>query len=131
MSCSDPLVTKLDFDKEPTPGPKHYTAAEVAVEPPTPDNKDEVQVWFCCVLSPRGKAFLSSVLVHGFLLSCLVQQNALSSFDFLSKRNSIVMNPDLESILDQKLRHPELELTVHKPRDADPEIRSEGLCCRS
>ncbi|XP_024119384.1 serine/threonine-protein kinase N2 [Oryzias melastigma] len=92
--CSDPLVTKLDFDKEPTPGPKHYTAAEVAVEPPTPDNKDEVQ-------------------------------NALSSFDFLSKRNSIVMNPDLESILDQKLRHPELELTVHKPRDADPEIRED------
>lgn len=25
---SDPLVTKLDFDKEPTPGPKHYVAPE-------------------------------------------------------------------------------------------------------
>uniref|UniRef100_A0A3P9IZ09 protein kinase C n=1 Tax=Oryzias latipes TaxID=8090 RepID=A0A3P9IZ09_ORYLA len=91
--CSDPLVTKLDFDKEPTPGPKHYPASEV--EPPAllnlPDNKDEVR-------------------------------NALSSFDFLSKRNSVVMNPD---ILDQNLQDPELELPVHKPRDVDPEIRDD------
>uniref|UniRef100_A0A3P9K1P0 protein kinase C n=3 Tax=Oryzias TaxID=8089 RepID=A0A3P9K1P0_ORYLA len=93
--CSDPLVTKLDFDKEPTPGPKHYPASEVAVEPPAllnlPDNKDEVR-------------------------------NALSSFDFLSKRNSVVINPD---ILDQNLQDPELELPVHKPRDVDPEIRDD------
>lgn len=43
----DPLVTKLDFDKEPTPGPKHYPAPEDSREPPAqhklPD-KEEVQV---------------------------------------------------------------------------------------
>lgn len=57
-------------------------------------------------------------------VSPLVPQNALSSFDFLSKRNSVVMNPD---ILDQNFQDPELELPVHKPRDVDPEIRSEGF----
>uniref|UniRef100_A0A8C4EBI7 protein kinase C n=1 Tax=Dicentrarchus labrax TaxID=13489 RepID=A0A8C4EBI7_DICLA len=30
---SDPLVTKLDFDKEPTPGPKHYPAPDDIREP--------------------------------------------------------------------------------------------------
>uniref|UniRef100_A0A8C4EI08 protein kinase C n=1 Tax=Dicentrarchus labrax TaxID=13489 RepID=A0A8C4EI08_DICLA len=44
---SDPLVTKLDFDKEPTPGPKHYPAPDDIREPlvqhKIPD-KEEVQV---------------------------------------------------------------------------------------
>uniref|UniRef100_A0A673AJS5 protein kinase C n=1 Tax=Sphaeramia orbicularis TaxID=375764 RepID=A0A673AJS5_9TELE len=44
---SDPLVTKLDFDKEPTPGPKHYPAPDDVREPlvqsKMPD-KEEVQV---------------------------------------------------------------------------------------
>uniref|UniRef100_A0A3Q1EKS8 protein kinase C n=1 Tax=Acanthochromis polyacanthus TaxID=80966 RepID=A0A3Q1EKS8_9TELE len=44
---SDPLVTKLDFDKEPTPGPKHYPAPDNIREPlvqhKIPD-KEEVQV---------------------------------------------------------------------------------------
>uniref|UniRef100_A0A3Q3LB25 protein kinase C n=1 Tax=Mastacembelus armatus TaxID=205130 RepID=A0A3Q3LB25_9TELE len=44
---SDPLVTKLDFDKEPTPGPKHYPVPDDIREPMTRDkipNKEEVQV---------------------------------------------------------------------------------------
>ncbi len=44
---SDPLVTKLDFDKEPTPGPKHYPAPETIREPLAQDkmpDREEVQV---------------------------------------------------------------------------------------
>lgn len=44
---SDPLVTKLDFDKEPTPGPKHYPAPDDIREPLVQDkltDKEEVQV---------------------------------------------------------------------------------------
>lgn len=70
ISCSDPLVTKLDFDKEPTPGPKHYPASEVAVEPPAllnlPDNKDEVRVWFCRVLSAKAEPLSS----YGSFVTC-------------------------------------------------------------
>uniref|UniRef100_A0A3P9NP05 protein kinase C n=1 Tax=Poecilia reticulata TaxID=8081 RepID=A0A3P9NP05_POERE len=47
---SDPLVTKLDFDKEPTPGPKHYAASDDVREPPAQNkmpNKQEVEVGFC------------------------------------------------------------------------------------
>uniref|UniRef100_A0A674CRN3 protein kinase C n=1 Tax=Salmo trutta TaxID=8032 RepID=A0A674CRN3_SALTR len=45
---SDPLVTKLDFDKEPTSGPKHYPLPAGIREPMAQDNKlpdkEEVQV---------------------------------------------------------------------------------------
>lgn len=44
---SDPLVTKLDFDKEPTPGRKHYPAHHDIREPLVQDklpDKEEVQV---------------------------------------------------------------------------------------
>uniref|UniRef100_A0A8C7PC42 protein kinase C n=1 Tax=Oncorhynchus mykiss TaxID=8022 RepID=A0A8C7PC42_ONCMY len=45
---SDPLVTKLDFDKEPTSGPKHYPLPAGTREPLAQDNKlpdkEEVQV---------------------------------------------------------------------------------------
>uniref|UniRef100_A0A4W6FIZ3 protein kinase C n=1 Tax=Lates calcarifer TaxID=8187 RepID=A0A4W6FIZ3_LATCA len=44
---SDPLVTKLDFDKEPTPGPKHYPTPDDIREPLVQDkmpDKEEVQV---------------------------------------------------------------------------------------
>uniref|UniRef100_A0A8C8GLU8 protein kinase C n=1 Tax=Oncorhynchus tshawytscha TaxID=74940 RepID=A0A8C8GLU8_ONCTS len=45
---SDPLVTKLDFDKEPTSGPKHYPLPAGIREPLAQDNKlpdkEEVQV---------------------------------------------------------------------------------------
>uniref|UniRef100_A0A674CS87 protein kinase C n=1 Tax=Salmo trutta TaxID=8032 RepID=A0A674CS87_SALTR len=36
---SDPLVTKLDFDKEPTSGPKHYPLPAGIREPMAQDNK--------------------------------------------------------------------------------------------
>uniref|UniRef100_A0A8C7UFK9 protein kinase C n=1 Tax=Oncorhynchus mykiss TaxID=8022 RepID=A0A8C7UFK9_ONCMY len=36
---SEPLVTKLDFDKEPTPGPKHYPVPAGIREPLAQDNK--------------------------------------------------------------------------------------------
>uniref|UniRef100_A0A3Q3ISQ8 protein kinase C n=1 Tax=Monopterus albus TaxID=43700 RepID=A0A3Q3ISQ8_MONAL len=44
---SDPLVTKLDFDKEPTPGPKHYPAPDDIREPLAQNkmpNREAVQV---------------------------------------------------------------------------------------
>lgn len=47
------------------------------------------------------------------------QQDALASFDFLNKRNSVAVNPDLREV-EEELQHPALELTaLHK----DSEIR--------
>uniref|UniRef100_A0A668AA68 protein kinase C n=1 Tax=Myripristis murdjan TaxID=586833 RepID=A0A668AA68_9TELE len=46
-SSLDPLVTKLDFDKEPSTGPKHYPAPDDIREPLAQDkmpDKEEVQV---------------------------------------------------------------------------------------
>uniref|UniRef100_A0A665UEH9 protein kinase C n=1 Tax=Echeneis naucrates TaxID=173247 RepID=A0A665UEH9_ECHNA len=68
---SDPLVTKLDFDKEPTPGLKHY---------PAPDNTRE-------------------------------PLDALASFDFLNKRNSMAIKPELDGVVEQEIQNPDLELT--------------------
>ncbi|KAL0966701.1 hypothetical protein UPYG_G00298620 [Umbra pygmaea] len=84
-----PLVTKLDFDKEPTPGPKHYSLPAGIREPLAQDktmpDKEEVQ-------------------------------DALASFDFLNKRNSVVVNSsDLErlgGVVEQEIRPPGLELTA-------------------
>lgn len=48
------------------------------------------------------------------------QQDALASFDFLNKRNSVAVNPDLDREGEEQLQHPALELTaLHK----DSEIR--------
>lgn len=47
LMYSDPLVTKLDFDKEPTPGPKQYPPPDDLREPLVQDkgpNKEDVQV---------------------------------------------------------------------------------------
>ncbi|XP_039670603.1 serine/threonine-protein kinase N2 [Perca fluviatilis] len=91
---SDPLVTKLDFDKEPTPGPKHYPAADDIREPLVQDkipDKEEVQ-------------------------------DALASFDFLNKRNSMALKPDLDRALEQEMQHPDLELIAIQK---DTEIREE------
>lgn len=91
---SDPLVTKLDFDKEPTPGPKHYPAPDDIREPLVQDqlpNKEEVQ-------------------------------DALASFDFLNKRNSIAVKPDLDRVVEHEIQHPNLEL-ISIPKDS--EIRDE------
>ncbi|MEQ2250141.1 Serine/threonine-protein kinase N2, partial [Ilyodon furcidens] len=78
-----PLVTKLDFDKEPTPGPKHYAAPDDVREPPAQNkmpNKDDVE-------------------------------DALSEFNFLNKRISTVLEPDSDGVLEPEFQHPDLELT--------------------
>uniref|UniRef100_A0A4W5RQ25 Protein kinase N2 n=1 Tax=Hucho hucho TaxID=62062 RepID=A0A4W5RQ25_9TELE len=95
---SEPLVTKLDFDKEPTPGPKHYPVPAGIREPLAQDNKlpDKEEV-----------------------------QDALASFDFLNKRNSIaVKSSDLDrvdKVAEQEIQPPDLELTA-----IQKEIREEG-----
>lgn len=63
LSCvsSDPLVTKLDFDKERTPGPKRYPAQDYQ-EPLVQDklsDREEVQVW-----SPRQNTAVCLFLLH-------------------------------------------------------------------
>ncbi|XP_061694778.1 serine/threonine-protein kinase N2 isoform X3 [Syngnathoides biaculeatus] len=99
---SDPLVTKLDFDREPTPGPKFYPAPDSIREPPEKQNllpdKEQVQ------------PFDPSL------------QDALASFDFLNKRNSVAVKPNLDLVAETELQHPDLELTAF-PKDA--EIREE------
>uniref|UniRef100_A0A3B4ET67 protein kinase C n=1 Tax=Pundamilia nyererei TaxID=303518 RepID=A0A3B4ET67_9CICH len=80
---SDPLVTKLDFDKEPTPGPKRYSI---------PDDIREPQVHHS--VSDKG------------------EQDALASFDFLNKRISTVMKPDMDGVVHHEFQHPDLELTA-------------------
>ncbi|KAJ4936561.1 hypothetical protein JOQ06_001150 [Pogonophryne albipinna] len=92
--CSDPLVTKLDFDKEPIPGTKHYPAPDDLREPLVQDkmpDKEEVQ-------------------------------DALASFDFLNKRNSMALKPELDRVVEQVMQHPELELIALQK---DTEIREE------
>ncbi|XP_038859658.1 serine/threonine-protein kinase N2-like isoform X3 [Salvelinus namaycush] len=96
---SDPLVTKLDFDKEPTSGPKHYPLPVGIREPLVQDNKlpDKEEV-----------------------------QDALASFDFLNKRNSIaVKSSDLDrrdNVVEPEIQPPDLELTAIQN---DTEIREE------
>ncbi|XP_014045391.1 serine/threonine-protein kinase N2 [Salmo salar] len=86
---SEPLVTKLDFDKEPTPGPKHYPVPAGIREPLAQDNKlpDKEEV-----------------------------QDALASFDFLNKRNSIAVKSSdldrLDKVAKQEIQPPGLELTA-------------------
>ncbi|KAF0047165.1 hypothetical protein F2P81_000798 [Scophthalmus maximus] len=92
--CSDPLVTKLDFDKEPTPGPKHYPIPDDLREPLVQDkmpDKEEVQ-------------------------------DALASFDFLNKRNSMAVKGDLDGVVEPEIQHPDLELTAYQK---DTDIREE------
>uniref|UniRef100_A0A3B4ZJR3 protein kinase C n=1 Tax=Stegastes partitus TaxID=144197 RepID=A0A3B4ZJR3_9TELE len=38
--------------------------------------------------------------------------DALASFDFLNKRNSIAMKPDMDGVVEQDIQHPDLELTA-------------------
>ncbi|XP_063318955.1 serine/threonine-protein kinase N2 isoform X1 [Pelmatolapia mariae] len=91
---SDPLVTKLDFDKEPTPGPKRYSI---------PDDIREPQV-------------------HHSVSEKEEVQDALASFDFLNKRISTVMKPDMDGVVHHEFQHPDLELTAIQK---DTEIREE------
>ncbi|XP_057713382.1 serine/threonine-protein kinase N2 isoform X2 [Corythoichthys intestinalis] len=90
------FVTKLDFDREPAPGPKYYPALDAVREPQerrrdTLPDKEEVQ-------------------------------DALASFDFLNKRNSVAAKPDRDPAAETALRHPDSELAAF-PEDA--EIREE------
>ncbi|XP_030629130.1 serine/threonine-protein kinase N2 isoform X2 [Chanos chanos] len=83
---SDLTVTKLDFDKEPTPGPKHYSPANI--RKPLPEDKTHSE-------DPV--------------------QEALATFDFLNDRNSVVVKPDLQDIVQHEIEQPDLELiTVQK-----------------
>lgn len=46
------------------------------------------------------------------------RQDALASFDFLNKRNSVAVNPDLDREAQEALQHAALELTaLHKDAD--------------
>lgn len=56
--------------------------------------------------------------VHFSIVSSL--QDALASFDFLNKRNSIAVKPDLDRVVEQEIQHPDLELTAIQK---DTEIR--------
>jgi len=43
---------------------------------------------------------------------CAPLQDALASFDFLNKRNSALVKPDLDGSVEQEMQHPDLELTA-------------------
>ncbi|XP_072297905.1 serine/threonine-protein kinase N2 isoform X2 [Eucyclogobius newberryi] len=95
--CSDPLVTKLDFDKEPSPGPKRHTCLE-----------DED--------SPEPLQSLVQNKVPD------KEEDALASFDFLNKRNSIAVKPDLDLSVDQDDPHQDFQISSIQK---DQEIREE------
>lgn len=55
------------------------------------------------------------------LFSCVSSpQDALASFDFLNKRISTVMKPDMDGVVHHEFQHPDLELTAIQK---DTEIR--------
>lgn len=72
---SDPLVTKLDFDKEPIPGPKHYPPPNSFQEPLAQDSKipdkEEVQVHSCAGAWLSMMIFHCGVTLHVWLLRFL------------------------------------------------------------
>ncbi|MBN3298616.1 PKN2 kinase, partial [Amia calva] len=80
-SPSDPTVTKLDFDREPPPAPKHNSSV-VEIRESLPENK-----------TPDRQV-----------------QDALATFDFLNDRNSIVAKPDPESLEELEVPQQDLEL---------------------
>lgn len=60
------------------------------------------------------------MMIHCRYAYCVsIQQDALASFDFLTKRNTVAVTPDRREV-EEELQHPALELTaLHK----DSEIR--------
>lgn len=50
-------------------------------------------------------------------------QDALASFDFLNKRNSMAVKPDQDGLLEQEMQHPDLEL-IAIPKDSEIRYRS-------
>ncbi|XP_035277483.1 serine/threonine-protein kinase N2 isoform X2 [Anguilla anguilla] len=81
-SPSDPTVTKLDFDKEPAPGPKHHPLP-VEIREPAPEG----------TIPDRQEV-----------------QDALATFDFLNDRNSMVVKPDLDDVAEHEIQTPDLKL---------------------
>lgn len=60
--------------------------------------------------------------IHSSVLLLRVRslQDALASFDFLNKRNSVAVKPDLDRVVEQEIQHPDLELIAIQK---DAEIR--------
>ncbi|TMS09660.1 Serine/threonine-protein kinase N2 [Larimichthys crocea] len=85
-------LTKSEELSKPTPGPKHY---------PPPDN-------------------IREPLVQDKMPDKEEVQDALASFDFLNKRNSIAVKPDLDREVEQAIQNSDLELTAIQK---DTEIR--------
>ncbi|XP_072547414.1 serine/threonine-protein kinase N2 [Salminus brasiliensis] len=86
---SDPTVTKLDFDKDRTPGTKHYSLVSIRETLPEEKIPSKEQV-----------------------------QDALSSFDFLNDRNSLGVKPDLKDVKQHQIQSPGLEL-IAVPKNTD------------
>uniref|UniRef100_A0A3Q0SWH8 protein kinase C n=1 Tax=Amphilophus citrinellus TaxID=61819 RepID=A0A3Q0SWH8_AMPCI len=118
---SDPLVTKLDFDKEPTPGPKRYPTPDDIREPQVhhrvPD-KEEEQVWeeepfhfslqdFKCV-AVLGRGHFGKVLLAEYKITG--EMFAIKAL----KKGDIVARDEVDSLMCEKrifetvnsVRHP-------------------------
>ncbi|KAI1889370.1 hypothetical protein AGOR_G00178550 [Albula goreensis] len=95
-SPSEPTVTKLNFDKEITPPSKRHSIAEEIGE-----------------LIPEDKMPDKQEV-----------QDALATFDFLNDRNSLVMLPGHDSIGENDIQQPDLEL-ITNPQTT--EIREEEI----
>ncbi|KAG9343223.1 hypothetical protein JZ751_014202 [Albula glossodonta] len=81
-TSSDPTVTKLDFDKEPAPVPKRHSLP-VEIREPMPEGN----------IPDRQEV-----------------QDALATFDFLNKRNSMVGKQELHHELDHDSQQQDLKL---------------------
>uniref|UniRef100_A0A8D3DAK5 protein kinase C n=1 Tax=Scophthalmus maximus TaxID=52904 RepID=A0A8D3DAK5_SCOMX len=114
--CSDPLVTKLDFDKEPTPGPKHYPIPDDLREPLVQDkmpDKEEVQQFqfslqdFKCV-AVLGRGHFGKVLLAEY--KSTGEMFAIKAL----KKGDIVARDEVDSLMCEKrifetvnsVRHP-------------------------
>uniref|UniRef100_A0A3P8T8C9 protein kinase C n=1 Tax=Amphiprion percula TaxID=161767 RepID=A0A3P8T8C9_AMPPE len=79
---------------------------------PTPSSSKLVVIYCNFYLNkPQQFSSLTSTLLSVFqYLSCVFSlQDALASFDFLNKRNSVVIKPDLDGVAEHKIQHPDLE----------------------
>uniref|UniRef100_A0A8C6NXF5 protein kinase C n=1 Tax=Nothobranchius furzeri TaxID=105023 RepID=A0A8C6NXF5_NOTFU len=118
---SDPLVTKLDFDKEPTPGPKHYPPPDDVREPlaqhkmPSPD---DVQVGWSKQFHFSLKDFKCvAVLGRGHFGKVLLAEYKSTGEMFAIKalkKGDIVARDEVDSLMCEKkifetvnsVRHP-------------------------
>uniref|UniRef100_A0AAQ5XI51 protein kinase C n=1 Tax=Amphiprion ocellaris TaxID=80972 RepID=A0AAQ5XI51_AMPOC len=113
---SDPLVTKLDFDKEPTPGPKHYPVPDNIREPlvqhKIPDKEEEQQFHFSlqdfkCV-AVLGRGHFGKVLLAEY--KSTGEMFAIKAL----KKGDIVARDEVDSLMCEKrifetvnsVRHP-------------------------